>query len=146
MNALKKTGNFFIKFLLRSPFHGVISRNTLLISYTGRKSGKSYTTPTNYSQDGMIVRIVSFRYRTWWRNLLGGAPVSLLIRGENIRGWAEVIMDNDSVTRGLKAYLQPIPKVAKYFDIILNENGTLNAEDIIQAAKKRVIVEVTLEG
>jgi hypothetical protein len=141
-----KTGNFFVKILLRSPLHGMISRNTLLISYTGRKSGKLFTTPTNYSQEGNTVRIVSFKNRVWWRNLLGGAPVNLQIRGENLRGQAEVIMDNDSVASGLYVYLQPIPEFAKYFDVSINENGMLNENDINQAAKSRVIVEVSIDG
>lgn len=145
MNLFSKTGNFFVKILLRSPLHGMISKNTLLISYTGRKSGKPFTTPTNYSQEGNTVRIVSFKNRVWWRNILGGAPVTLHIRGENLRGRAEVIRDNDSVARGLKAYLQPIPEFAKYFDVSIDENGTLNENDLIRAAKCRVIVEVSIE-
>ena len=140
-----KIGNFFVKILLRSPLHGMIGRNTLLISYVGRKSGKSYTTPTNYSQEGKIVRIVSSRERVWWRNLCGGAYVTLRIRGENIHGRAEVFTDDDDVASKLNAYLQPSPKFAKYFNVRLDEKGLLNAEDINQTAKNRVVVEVKIE-
>jgi hypothetical protein len=39
-----------MKLVLRSPAHGVVSKTILLITFTGRKSGKTYTTPVSYSQ------------------------------------------------------------------------------------------------
>lgn len=145
MNVYIKTGNFFVKILLRSPLHGVLSKNTLIISYMGRKSGKPYSTPTNYSLDGNIIRIVSLKERIWWRNLRGGVPVSLQFRGKSLPGRAEVLSEEHSVAEGLKAYLKPMPSLARYFDVRLNEDGLFNAENISQAAKERVIVEITIE-
>ena len=40
-----------MKFILRSPLHGMVSKYLTLITFTGRKSGKNYTTPVSYSQD-----------------------------------------------------------------------------------------------
>jgi hypothetical protein len=37
----------FVVALLRSPLHGFMDRSTLLLTYTGHKSGKAYTTPVN---------------------------------------------------------------------------------------------------
>ena len=42
-------------FLLRSPLHGVMSKRVLLVTFTGRKSGKAYTTPVSYMREGDIV-------------------------------------------------------------------------------------------
>jgi hypothetical protein len=139
-----KIGNFFMKFLLRSPFHRMISNNTLLISYKGRKSGKVYTTPTNYTQEGDIVRIISQRDRVWWRNLVGGAPVILRLRGENVKGSANAFTDDVRIAEGLTAFLRPNPRFAKYFSIGLNEQGNFKTEDVHEAAKTRVAVEITL--
>jgi hypothetical protein len=144
MNAFMKIGNFFTKFLLRSPFHGMMSSNTLLISFTGWKSGKAYTTPTNYNQEGDIVRIVSQRDRVWWRNLVGGAPVTLRIRGDDKYGTADAFTDNIRVAQGLEAFLQPNPQFAGYFSIGLDEHGNFKTDDIKKAAKTRVIVEISL--
>ena len=44
--------NPFMKTVLRSPLHGMISRRLLLITFTGRKSGKVFTTPISYEQEG----------------------------------------------------------------------------------------------
>ena len=52
MSAFMKIGNTFIKLFLRSPLHRMMSKSTLLITFTGRKSGNKYTTPVNYSLEG----------------------------------------------------------------------------------------------
>jgi hypothetical protein len=145
MNAFMKIGNLFVKIILRSPLHGVLSKNTLIISYMGRKSGKRYSIPTNYSLDGNTVRIVSFKDRVWWRNLGSGVPVTLQLKGKSFSGRAEIFSEESNVAEGLKAYLQPIPNLVRYFDVRLNEDGSPNGDDISQAAKKRVIIEVTIE-
>ncbi len=49
--------NSAMKFVLRSPLHGIVSKTTLLISFTGRKSGMTYTTPVSYSRQGDKVYI-----------------------------------------------------------------------------------------
>jgi len=53
-----------MKFVLRSPMHAMVSKSVLLITFTGRKSGKTYTTPVDYSQDGDQVYI--FTHANWW--------------------------------------------------------------------------------
>ncbi len=70
-------GNSFVSLLLRSPLHGFVSGNTMLVSVTGRKTGRVVTIPVNYVQEGDILWVLSYRERTWWRNLLTGAPVTL---------------------------------------------------------------------
>jgi len=37
--------NPIMKWLIRSPLHGLVSKSMLVIGYTGRKSGKRYETP-----------------------------------------------------------------------------------------------------
>lgn len=144
MNAFMKTGNFFMKVLLGSPIHGILSKNTLLISFTGRKTGKTYTTPVNYTQDENTIWITSNRDRVWWRNLEGGASVSLRLRGKKVRGQAEIFKDDKRVAQGLLAFLKPKPDYAKYFDIALEENGLPKAGDVLKAAARRVVIKISL--
>lgn len=61
--------NSTVKFILRSPVHGMISKAFLLITFTGRKSGKTYTTPVSYSRRGDELSI--FTHARWWKNLTG---------------------------------------------------------------------------
>ncbi len=74
---MNKIANPFVKLILRSPLHGWMSAAVLLITYRGRKSGKEYTLPVQYVQDGNNVYIVPgfAEKKTWWRNLKGGADL-----------------------------------------------------------------------
>lgn len=60
-----------MKAILRSPLHGLVSNNLMLITFTGRTSGKTYTTPVNYVRDGETLIVLSHTDRTWWKNLRG---------------------------------------------------------------------------
>ncbi len=83
--------NAIVKLILRSPLHSPLSRRLLLITFTGRKSGKIYTTPTSYIRDGQDIIIFSERNRRWWRNLEGGAPVEMRVQGTARKGSAEPV-------------------------------------------------------
>lgn len=84
--------NSAMKRILRSPVHGMVSKTVLLITFTGRKSGKTYTTPVSYSQHGDQVTL--FTHADWWKNLCGGATVSLRIRGRDLQGLAEPVAED----------------------------------------------------
>ena len=87
-------------FLLRSPLHGVISRSVLLVTFTGRKSGNAYTNPVSYIRDGDTVFFTTDS--PWWKNLRGGAPVILGIKGEDFAGIAEPITDEEAIMEALR--------------------------------------------
>lgn len=57
--------NSIMKWILRSPLHGLINKSIMLITYTGRKSGKVYTIPVNYVRHGGLLSVTSYRHRTW---------------------------------------------------------------------------------
>lgn len=86
--------NPIVTAVLRSPLHGLMSGNTLLLTYTGRKSGHSYTFPISYGRTGNRLWVISHRRKTWWKNVQGGAPVTVRIGNRNWPGYAEVIAAN----------------------------------------------------
>ena len=89
--GLNNVSNVFMKPLLRSPLHSVASGRTLLITFTGHKTGTTYTTPVDYVQRGDKITIVTRKERTWWKNLHGsGAPVRLRLQGRDVDGIARV--------------------------------------------------------
>lgn len=75
--------NPIITLLLRSPLHGLVSGMYLLITFSGKKSGRVYTTPVQYKQFGQTLKFVTRRSRVWWKNLRGGAPVTVRLRGQD---------------------------------------------------------------
>lgn len=136
--------NPFMILLLRSPLHMLASKSTLLITFTGRRSGKSYTTPVNYALDGDTLYIVSLRGRTWWKNLRGNSQVSIRLMGRNLKATGEVVEDYRSVAIQIMAYLQRVPHYARYFKVRLDKWGYPNPEDVAQVANDRVIIHLRL--
>ena len=135
--------NQTMKFILRSPLHGMVSKSVLLISFTGRKSGKAYTTPVDYSQDGDEVTI--FTHAAWWKNLRGGAPVTLRIRGLEYQGLAEpVAEDKGAVAARLSQHLRKVPSDAKYYGVTFDEGGNPRAEEVEKAAQTLVMIRARL--
>ena len=98
--------NPLMKLLLRSPLHFLASEALLLITFTGRKSGREYTTPVGYEQLDGTLYVTTQTDRVWWRNLRGGAEVSVRLRGEPRRGRAEVIEDDESVAEYVHGFLE----------------------------------------
>lgn len=139
-----RIGNPIMKFLLRSSMHGIASGQLMLITVTGRKTGKKYTTPVNFVQNENLISVVSHKHRTWWRNLRGGAPVTLRLRGEVIQAQATVLEEPTAVADALIAHLQEVPQYAEALGVGLDEEGEPMAEDGLQAAVGKVMVQITL--
>jgi len=136
-------GNDFMAWVLRSPFHGMLSNGMMLISVTGRKTGKIYTTPVGFYEEGGYLWVITSRDRSWWRNLQGGADVKLLVKRKPVNGFAETELDEKAVESRMYEYVKRIPQAAKPMGIRV-ENGTANAEDIARTAKDRLFVRIKL--
>jgi deazaflavin-dependent oxidoreductase (nitroreductase family) len=143
-SATMQFSNAFMKALLRSPFHGMLSGNTLLITLKGRKSGKPVSTPVNYVEDGKQLIITSKPERSWWRNARGGADVELQLRGHKVNGRAQVVEEPDAVAAQLKRFFGLVPQFTKYFNVNRLPDGSLDPQDIATAAHERVVVLVDL--
>lgn len=89
--AIFRLVNPIVKFLLRSPIGaGRMGEMVALLRLTGRKSGKMYTIPVGFhrfAEEGDHV-VYLFTDGRWWKNLRGGAPVTLRIKGREYTGYA----------------------------------------------------------
>ncbi len=41
--------------LMRSPLHAAVSKDILALTFTGRRSGRRFTTPVSYLRQGQVV-------------------------------------------------------------------------------------------
>jgi hypothetical protein len=134
--------NPIVRFLLRSPIHRFWSGSLMLITFTGRKSGKSFTTPVRYVCVGDAVRCFSSSQGLWWRNLVGGAEVVLRLRGCDQTHLASVLRDDpEQIREALSHYLALFPQDAAYHDIRLNKDKSPLASDLEHAMRNSVVVE-----
>ncbi len=137
------TGNDFMAWVLRSPLHGLLSNGMMLITFTGRKTGKTYTTPVGYYMEGGYLWVITSRERKWWRNLQGGAKVQLLLKRKPVEGMADVDLDKKAVEARMVEYLRHVPQAAKPMGIRV-EDKKPNAEDITSTAKERLFIRIKL--
>lgn len=135
--------NQVMKFVLRTPVHGMVSKTVLLITFAGRKSGKTYSTPVSYSQEGEQVTI--FTHAEWWKNLRTGVPVRLRIQGHERQGLAEPIArDKQAISAGLAEHLRKVPSDARWYDVTFDEHGNPRAAEIEKAVQTVVMIRVHL--
>jgi deazaflavin-dependent oxidoreductase (nitroreductase family) len=91
MGLMKSVVNPVMRLVLKSPLYRLIP-GVMLITVTGRRSGRRYTTPVQYALDDGHVYVLTRAQRSWWRNIRGGAPVELRLRGRTRHGTAEAFL------------------------------------------------------
>lgn len=134
------TGNDFVTFFLRTPLH-VFLGDTMLITVTGRKTGRKYSTPVGFYRANGCLWVMTNRDRTWWRNVRKGAEVSLLLKGKTVNAFAEAELDEKAVEARMLEYICQVPMAAKPLGIRI-ENKIPNEDDVRRAAGVRLFVKV----
>ena len=131
--------------LLRSPFHVLLSRFALGIRVRGRVTGRMYTLPVNYLQNGYTLLILSPRSRTWWRNLQPKAPVTLWLRGNRLQATAQALTDPEDVTKGLLVFLRRSPRYQWSLGVPLDEHGDPRQHaQLARAASRYTLIRIPL--
>jgi hypothetical protein len=134
--------NPIVKTILRSPLHRMLSRHFMLISFTGRKTGKRYTTPTaSLREQDMIYLATGTR---WWKNLQGGATVSLVVAGQRLQGDADVITDPSEVAQYIHQFIGKVGSKKAFLLGLKVEGEQLPTLEEVKAGVKdsRVIVRI----
>jgi hypothetical protein len=85
--------------LAASPRFGALLRRSITtITYTGRRSGRTFNIPVAYRRRGDEIDIIPNMpdAKTWWRNFLGdGAPMTLTLDGIEQSGHAVAHRDQN---------------------------------------------------
>ncbi len=139
----QKLYNPIVILLLHSPLHSFMDKSTILISFTGRKSGKKYTIPVSFVRDGDNLMMISQREHSWWKNLRGGAEVTLYMQGHTLKARGEVFTDAETVANKLLLFLRQFPGYQRLIHIKLATNGQPeNPEAFQRFAQGMVIVQM----
>ncbi|MGW4125684.1 nitroreductase/quinone reductase family protein [Nocardia sp. NPDC004711] len=134
--------NLFPSLIIRSPFHGIMSAKYGMLTFTGRKSGRTYTTPMAYVREGN--RVLLSTDSPWHRNLAGGAPVSLLLRGRTVQGVATCVYDPVEGAAILRKLVDAIPSYAGPAELA-TENGRVSDAEIVRAVTEAGRVSISVE-
>lgn len=89
-----------------------------MIRYTGRRSGRTITTPVQYvhTGDDVLVLVGRSETKTWWRNFSSDRPLDVLVRGRWLAMTARAVRGADQpdvIAPLLAAYLSRFPRAKR---------------------------------
>lgn len=126
--------NRFVRGVLGSPAHRLMSGRLMVIEVAGRRSGTLYAVPTAYAEhDGQVLAASAGR---WVRNLAPDRPVVLVHRGRRRTVVAEVANTRERAWEIASALLPPNPILRRNMVVRLGPDG-LPDEDQFDAAFRR---------
>jgi deazaflavin-dependent oxidoreductase (nitroreductase family) len=120
----------------------LLGRMFAVITVTGAKSGKRYTTPVQFMRLDDDYVVLSQQHRIWWRNLRTRPEVTLKVGGENIVGRAH-IPEADDAHPVLAACLATNPRVAKFYGIEPDPEGAVGPADLQRLSERVVPIVIT---
>jgi len=136
--------NPYVKWLLRSPFHKLISGSVMLLEVRGVKSGKVIQVPVNFIRLDEDILVVSRKERTWWRNLRRQAKVTLFIERTPMTGLATAYEDAKTVRENFLAMLQANQTYRNALGVQLDGQGQpVDAAKFDETAEPLVLVRIT---
>ena len=93
LNSLFSSLNGVVIALLRSRLHFLASKGLLVLSWSGRKSGRRFSIPVGYQEDdGAVIVMISKRdEKNWWKNFQTPWPAELYVRGKLHGALGEVV-------------------------------------------------------
>jgi deazaflavin-dependent oxidoreductase (nitroreductase family) len=134
----------FQSFLLRKDWLGGMGDLVLVITTTGRRSGRPVSTPIGFVRDGSGWSALTYATSNWYRNLQKTPEALLEIRGVPHRVRAEFIDDEPGRQRLVELYRQ---QRAKNFRMFFNVPLDAPPAELAKAIASRVFVRFrALEG
>lgn len=140
--------NSVVAWLLRSRLHPLLSWGLMLVTVTGRRTGRVYTIPVGYLRDGdALVVLVSWPSRKqWWRNYRERRPIEVGLRGRTIGGRAVVVAPTSPAFReAIERTLRRVPMMGGQFGIRYDRRTGLTDEQLRTVGRSAVVVRIELD-
>ncbi len=137
-----------IVWVLRSPLHLLLSPGLMLITVTGRRTGRRYTIPVGYQQHGdeITVLISKASRKRWWRNYLEPRPVELHVRGRALQGEARVLPGPSQEFRAaMEATFRRLPFMGRQFGIDYDRHAGLSDDQWRTVAAEGAVVKIAID-
>lgn len=124
-------------FLLRHNLAKRLGTIAMVITTTGRKTGRQRSTPIGYLRDGDSVLAFTYPHHHWYRNVRNKPEALLTIQGREIPARVELVDDEAGRRRVIEAYQRERPgSFARMYKLAPDAS----IDQILEAAKGRVFV------
>jgi hypothetical protein len=132
-----------------SRLHFLLSRDLLVASFRGRKSGRQFSTPLSYAEEGGHLYLCTRpEVASWWKNMRGGAPIEITWLGRSTPARATVLDSSSEEARaGFRAFLIKNPGTASLlYNVEVGKAGDPDEEDVLREVRQSVIVRIEPES
>jgi deazaflavin-dependent oxidoreductase (nitroreductase family) len=148
---LNRAGSTFLRVVLRSPLHGLLSGSLMVIRVRGRTTGKPYELPVMYAQDGQTLWIFcqQAERKSWWRNLREKSDVTVWLRGRQQPAAAQLLdgcSDSERAMSGLAVWLRRYPRAARRLGMPAAGHAPWGHELLAELVRRDVLVRVRLSS
>jgi hypothetical protein len=141
--------NPVVAWLLRSPLHPLLDWGLMLVTVTGRRSGRVYTIPVGYQRDGdaLVVLVSKPSRKQWWRNYRDRRPIDVWLRGRAQHGQAMAVVSRSPAFRdAIERTLNRVPGLGRQFGIAYDRRIGLTDAQLDVVAHAAVVVRIDLDG
>lgn len=126
------------KVILSSRMHAVMSGRLALLAFTGRKTGRSYTTPVSYVREGSSLLVPGGG--AWWKNLRNGARPQVRLRGTWRSVTPELISEPVALAEVLQRMLAANPAISIFTGVRPGPGGRPDAEALEREQRRGFVV------
>ena len=141
MKILFRFINPFVRLILKSPFHFLISHQILLFRIVGRRSKRIFEIPASYAQINSSLVCVTLRENLWWKNFKNIETQEIYFKGKKINKNISInFTDNAFVREKLKELIEHNPIDAFFAGVKLDKNKVPNTADLDKAAELHTVI------
>jgi deazaflavin-dependent oxidoreductase (nitroreductase family) len=125
-------------FLLKRNWMGPAGNVLMVITTTGRKSGKKYSTPIGYVRDKEVYYGFNLGGTSnWYKNALANPRVTLTIKGKPIEARVEPVTTDEELLHVLNVYKREVPnQLQRFFGVSPQAAGA----ELLKAKERAVFV------
>ncbi len=134
--------NSLMKWAVTTPgIQAMVGKGVALLTFTGWKTGKTYTIPVSYHREGDTVTVVTKRARNWWRNFKTPTEIGIRLAGQDYRGTAEAKIGEAEALEFMMDYLEKRPIDAKAYGLARDE---ITREKVARILPHIVLIRIAI--
>ena len=122
--------NVPMRLLLRLPFKTPLNAKLMLLSFRGRKTGRTYIQPVSYVPDGDT--LLTPAGGRWKLNLTAGVRIRVWLRGRKTWARPEFVRDAEGVDRLLRLMMTRNPRITSFVPFI-DRDGNIDRSKLEKA-------------
>ena len=141
--------NPLVRGVLRSRLHWLASGGLVLLTITGRRSGRRYSIPVGYQQADeaeLIIMVSQAHTKQWWRNYEEPGAVGVRLRGQVREGRAHIVApDSAEFREHTEAMFRRLPLIGAQFGIRYDKQTGLTEAQREHLRETCAVVRVSLD-